>query len=904
MRYNLKILFLLILLLPIKAKVRLLGNGTNTTFKTKVGPTAIFQGNSVRNSRLYVGSAEELENNSYAVCFAQDNISKFIPLFNQDVVFEPNKNLTSKTLAGKTVPVKSDITKTKNPLLSKAIANLGVIGFDVAIVAKTSGIADNSIYLYSDDANNPKLRQTPILKDALGNDAGTIKTILPFDNGIVAAVTPNGSLEFGGPGSGLALVRLMVESVVDKKTKVTDNYALFTATDADETHSLPKNKKVNDLNLAAALDFTSAQVKINQDLSRLIPTSSNVFSELEVGYMSFDATAGNAATAGVKSLVKINVVKDDKLSITSIAPDDIFTGVNDVVGGRGSAVNCNIKFFKQLVTSTKLTYLVVYSVVNNQPKFYALPIVGAQSNKGSLASLNALPREIYNNNEFVGRVFDTPALLPQDFDLANHPELMISGTFDNLPWNKITALDVALDAVLITIGSGPERGVYQKSAIFNQYGVIAGWTPWRRYSAQAEIVGLNLFEDECAVWTVENDGLDVFKTNWGYHPGDCILGGTNSNNGFIQFNNRYFQNGGVQSINEFTFGGLDGIVLTVSAGLETVTIAKTGTGNAPYYVPEIGDYQSYAYASNDGSWPTCPADAKIVAISCGDLGKLGPIVTSTIYDSVSNWLVVAGYDGLAVMADQNGAGWSSLSNLNFAGKFFKIGTDDKISKIDSSNGWLYILNAQKLKRVKLAPSSVLNNSYAQEETLASDKDFGFPLTDFEIFNDYVYLSSGSKLFVLIGSKWTEIGIPGNNLPVSKINIITDYLNGVSQLYVLTSYPGFNNSYLNRYFIKNSNPIPIPLSDRFFKDKLAPFLNFGASVNYFYIDGFRWLKISARNGLADAFLAQLKNKGRPLAGFKGRKLPFVDNSNLVVKGILLESVGSFLINGDFGIWVQE
>lgn len=903
MHYNLKILFLLNLLLPITAKVKLSGNGNNTTFKTKVGPTAIFQGNAVRNSRLYVGSAEELENNPYAVCFAQDNIPRFIPLFTQDVIFEPNKNLTSKTLSGKSVPVQSKIAKTKNPLLSKAIASLGLLGFDVAIVAKTGGIADNFIYLYSDDANNPKLRQTPILKDASGNDAGTIKNILSFDNGIVAAVTPNGSLDYGTTGSGLALVRLLIESIEDKKTKVTDNYALFTATNANETHVLPKNKKVNDLNQAAVLDFSSNQVKINQDLSKLIPTYSHVFNELAVGYMAFDATAGNSADAGVKSLIKINVVKDDKLSISQIAPDDIFTGLNDVVGGLGAAVNCNIKFFKPLVTSTKLTYLVVYSQINNQPKFYALPIVGAQKDKGVLASLNALPKEMYNKNELVGRVFDTPALTPADFDLANHPELVIGGTAD-LPWDKITALNVGLDAVFITIGTGPESGVYQTSAIFNQHGVIAGWTPWTRYSAQAEISDLNLFEDECAVWTVENAGLDVFKNNWGYHAGDGILGGTDNANGFIQFNNQYFQSGGVQELAEFTTGGLDDIALTVCTGLEKVTIAKTGTGSAPYYIPIVGDYQSNAYVSTDGSWPNCPSDAKIIAISGGDLSKLGPIVASTIYESSSNWLVVAGYDGLAVMADQHGAGWSSLSSLNFAGKFFKIGTDHKILKISSSNDWLYILNAQKLKRIKITPSSVSNHSYAQEETLASDTDFGFPLNDFAIFNDYVYLASGSQLFFLDETKWTEIEVPGSNLPVSNINIVADDLNSNAQLNLLTSYSGYNSSYLNRYYIDQASPIPTPLPDKFFKDSPTPFLNFGAFVNYFFTDGYRWLKMSAQNGLAEAYLAQLKNKGKPLAGFKGKKLPFVDCCSLVTKGLLLKSVGSFLINGSFGLWGQE
>jgi hypothetical protein len=903
MRYNLKILFLLSLLIQINAKVKLSGNGTDTTFKTKVGPTSIFQGNAMRNSRLYIGSAEELENNQYAVSFAQDNIPKFIPLFTQDVIFEPNKNLTSRTLEGKSVQVKSDLTKTKNPLLSKAIANLGLLGFDVAIVAKTDGQSDNFIYLYSDDANNPKLRQTPILKDALGNDAGTIKKILSFDNGIVAAVTPNASYEFGPPGSGLALVRLLTESIEDKKTKITDNYALFTATDAEESHSLPANKKVNDLNKAAALDINSDQVKINQTLNKLTPTATDVFSELAVGYMSFDATSGNLATAGVKSLVKINVIKDDKLSITPIGPDDIFTGVNDVVGGRGSAVNCNIKFFKPLVTSTRLTYLIVYSEINNQPKFYALPIVGAQKDKGSLASLSALPKEMYNKNEFVGRVFDTPALTAQDFDLANHPELMIGGTAD-LPWDKITAFNVGLDAVFIIIGSGPERGVYQTSAIFNENGVIAGWTPWCRYSAQSEISDISLFEDECAVWTVENAGLDVFKTNWGYHGGDGILGGTSDDNGFIQFNNKYFNDSGVQGFAEFTSGGLNGIVLTVGTGLAKITIAKTGTGNAPYYVPEVGDYRSHAYISEDGSWPTCPADAKLVAISGGDLDKLGPIVASTIYEEATNWLVVGGYNGLAVMADQNGAGWSNLSGLNFAGKFFKVGADEKILKLIFSNDWLYILNEQKLKRVKLTPSSVLNNSYAQEETLASQEDFGFTLTDFAMFNNYVYLASGSKLFVLIDGKWNEIEIPGTSFPISNIKIIPDYLKSVAQLYVLTSYAGYNTSYFNRYYLSQERPLPLPLPDKFFKDAPTSFLNFGAFVNYFYTDGYRWLKMSARNGLADAYLAQLKNKGRPLAGFKGKKLPFVDNSNLVVKGILLKSVGSFLINGNYGLWGQE
>jgi hypothetical protein len=110
--------------------------------------------------------------------------------------------------------------------------------------------------------------------------------------------------------------------------------------------------------------------------------------------------------------------------------------------------------------------------------------------------------------------------------------------------------------------------------------------------------------------------------------------------------------------------------------------------------------------------------------------------------------------------------------------------------------------------------------------------------------------------------------------------------------------------LNRFWLSKSSPIPLALPDKFYKNSAAPFLNFGAFGDYFFTDGFRWLKMSSQNGNAEAYLAQLKNKGKPLAGFKGKKLPFVSSSSLVTKGLLLRSVGSFLINGSFGLWAQE
>ena len=894
--------------------------GPDQSFAVPVGPSASFDSNSQRKYRLYVGATEEKEDNIFSVAYAQSDNKKFIPLFGEEVLFQNSKTLVLEGSV-KNQKAVNNLEKIKNPLVGKAIAYLDLIGLDPAIVTLKNNIPENFMYLFLNDANSPKLKVSPILNDSNGQESSTIKQMLSLSGSIVAAVSPNGSFEYGQSGSGLALVKQMVETVERQLATCNNNkckkscdfckkscelkvFELFEASDANIDNKLEKNIKLNNLNKAAPLDISSTAVKINENLFSLTPVSTLFYDVLSTGYMGFNATSGSNSNDGLKSLVKIKLAKDDKLSILPIAPDAVFFDNLTCVGGSGANLNINVKFVNHFVTSTKLTYLVVLSVVNNQSFFYALPILAVGLEKGSLASLNALPVQSYKNDLFSGKVFAVPAKTAADFNLVDHPELVV-GSLSPLPVSlqEVSSVLASGDAVLITVNTGENKGVFSTQALFDDNGLIAGWTAWARATGgDAGVDFIKIDEENGEVWSIEKNGLDVFRTTWGYGQEDNILGGTDKTNGFIQTTNNFFKESGVQGINEFIGGTISDMALTVTTGLNKIALAKTGTGSGDFLKPVLGDYLSWASFSEDGAWPsTATENSLFVGISGGKLNDLGPIVTSAIYTNlIESWLVVSGYNGLAIMANNNGHGWLKLESLVFDGEFKKIKSPEKIIKIMADQDWLYILTNKLFQRVKLDSDSILNQEFKELEVLADVKDFK-DMTDFIVFNNKIYLGTTQGLFYY-DSGWQKAVVPGVELPIVSLNVL--FGSYIDQLYVLSGYQGYNESYLNRFFIKKEEIKPIALSDKFFKNSLAPFLNFGSFVDYFYTDGFRWLRMQAENERINAVLAQLKNKGSLFSGIKGLTLPFEPKSSLVVGATSLKSVGSLIINGSFGLWVNE
>lgn len=894
--------------------IKLSGNGESETFTVPVGPYTVFPGSSKINFKLYVGAAEEKEGNDYAVAYAQAGGRKFSPLFSEQVIVRQCRYLCSQGDGNKQTEVTEKKEKLDNPLVGKAIAYLGLVGSDPAIVTIKDGLAENFIYLFIDSASCPTLKTSSKLNDSNGLISKTIKNVLSFNSGIVAAVTPNDDPSYGAPGSGLSLVKNTVESVRKQNNRCSNkncnqncdfckknceisNFDIFAATNAD-----PNSKEK--MNKAAPLDVTSSAVKIGSDLTSLTPTTSFLYDTLSLGYMGFAAQGGADATDGVRGLVRIKS-SNNKLYINPIAPTSVFATENGVVGGLGASLNLNIKFVGSLVTSTLLTYIVVLSEINGEYYFYALPVVGADKDKGALASLNALPKERFTDRDFNGRYFYKPATDPADFNIDEHPELIVGGASD-LPTtlDNVSSVTVSGDAVLISVKDGDTTGVFSTQALFDENGVISGWTNWSRSTGGSNPVSSVIVDDYTStVWTIQNNAYDVYRTAWGYGTGDGILGGTDDTNGYIQLNNDFLQKGGVQGINEFINGSLVDMSWTVTTGLDKVIVARTGTGSGDFPTPVVGNYKSCSVFSNNGSWPAAQVDTKLVGISGGDLEKIGPVVTSSVYTNSDNesWLVVAGFGGLAVMAQDDGHGWVAIDSLVFSGSFKKINSQEQILKLFSDSGWLYILSTYRFERVKLTADSILNGVFSDQEVLATTDSLKALLTDFVLTGDKLYLGTSRYLMYYDGG-WNKVVTPGVSLPIVSLNLLSG--SDIDQLYVLSGYQGYNESYLNRFCIKKDDIVPLPLPDKFTKNSDAPFLNFGSFIDYFYTDGFRRLRMQALNGITEAILAQVKNNGKPFSGIRSVRLPFSPTANMVDRGVTLKSVGSFLINGSFGLWTEE
>src|SRR3990167_4031151 len=928
-----------------KATTTYEGNGTGgATFSFSVGPTAYNLLSKQKIVGFYVGS-DTTTGQDYSVARAFSGGTKFEAL-------TPQKTSVNGSYQD-------------NPLYNAKIDFIDIFGIINPVVVKNG---DKKLYAFKDVASSKELyASTSNANDANAVASAGILGLKSITNAMFLSPVQNSAGgTFGAAGSGIALSAIVDKSEKNAEGKITKLLVELEFLNADPS-SASSNK-----NIAAPLNNSSATLKIGSDVT----INSN---ELDIAwcgalqrfYICFQLTSNAAASSGARA-VAMGYIQNGKIYLQKIAPDALFSGNNQIVGTGDSNEQVSITKVRTMTTSTKLNYLIVVgangaktSVQNN---VYAVPLVNLvkpgtftnNSNQGTLANINQTPTDYFNDNKyFTYRAFTEPATTSaQVFTTSSEAAKVGAGPLPIASTESIADLKVYGDMVVASINSAfsvsDSPGIYQSKAMYDDEGKIKSWTPWQRAGstvAQVSSSLLDFFNGNFMTLTSTTATADtVKKTNWTTNNSDGL---SDPDNGLIQLLDTDFEleNGGLQSLIDFPdyTSGLSDLSLLIATGVRSLALIESGDLQGGFFKPTSGNFSTNSVSSINGTVTTIPSGCKYIKVSGGDLNGVGPIITSTIATNSGDnksWIFIGGTNGVAVLIDSNGNGWtgtiSNLSDLPDNISFKKIGNFKNVVKVFGAGDYLYVLTLNSLDRIELSSTDFLNGAVTKT-TIAKPTEMG--LSKFATFSDIVISESLGILATSVGMyrvgngqnittatqtsdlNWTFINSPGGFGPVFKIYTLSHNVNQNKftengQLYVLNAYIGYNNASISRFSVNLSGAIDnntvswVP--DIFIKDLQSSFVDFSAFREAFTVLGTMQYDTHSKDvnkkdsdgELEKPFAQALRpfiTSGQILTFFDSvtLKLEVPQDSSIMSSPVSLRSAnGGLLVSGNFGLKANE
>jgi hypothetical protein len=880
---------------------------------------------------FFIAANEALAGNKYAVAIAGAGNKKFIALVPEKIKI-------------------NSLGSQDNPLYGAKISDMYVSGTTPNLVVDGStkvsvleGVKNGS------NIDSVSLLQTVDLKGSNSVVVNSILKVAAGDESMLAATTGSGT--FGDTGSGIALtiVKSSSEEIEEKGEKRTIITRVLDTVDA-ATGTSEGNK---------ALALTGATTAIAVDNDATI--NSNVIdihysSILKRYYIALDLTSGASATDKIRA-VAIGRLSGAILNLDSIVVDGAISGTDQIVASEGAAVVAAISKVRTMSTTTHLDYLIVAGGNGTSGNtVYSLPLVNrsrvsnfkseTDTAQGSLAKADQTPTDYFNSsNAFMARSFVTPASSSSDLLTDSSDASKVgAGVLPIGASDSIADMFVVKDAVFVSISddSGSnEPGLWQSQAIFDNEGKIVNWTAWQKVAAANGKVFSAGIESESGNFTfVTENGSGVAKTVkrtvWSNPDGNGLLGGTTSDgsNGLLSLMSAQLpqSEGGVQDYSIFKSTGLAGSFnILCATGLRNVLLAKTRNSSGSV----VGDYSTSSVSSSDGSMPTAVAGTNFVSIANGALKNIGSITTSEIATNGSDfWLVAGGVNGLAILTDGSGEGWTSTISdfTGMSGSFKEIGNFSFVRKIVSNSNFLYVLTSTGLYRAALTSAGVLANTVSfttLAEVSEKNSPNGTAFFDLLISGDLCLLATSLGLYRTGNSQsissstspddvnWTQVTVPDGLQPILKLiptssNLEESGFSTKGQVNVLSAYVGYQLAKLNRLYVNLSGSVDDDtvrvVPDRFFSTETSYFVNFGDFRSSYFTNGASFFSTRAADVAGAAALTILPAKLR-----SGHY--FVDASSKNIEAGLADFyqvgnlsivpyLGSMIFNGDFGFKVNE
>lgn len=872
-----------------------------------------------------------------------------VPLNNFAISAASQKNQTFRGLTPPFVTLNNRKSRI-NPLTGAKITHLTKTSYKP--VATKEG--DSAIYIIDEYFATPDINvfSSENLNDSNGIEAHQIlalesdnaeitkmpETVMQ-DSFIFAAVSnPTGS--FDGNGSGLAIAQL--QAIRDAQGKVTFRFENFNAQTGDSG------------NLAYPIDKSTDAIKINSDVAAIGNMVDMHFDKsLNRLYVALNVESNTGSNDGARA-VFIAGLAGNRLVSMPITPNSVIASNNQIVGALGASEQIQIHRVRTMLTTTHLNYLIVVgnNGTNTAQNVFALPLVNNTEGPfhGELANVNAQPATFFLNGDpakFLKRSFIIPAENPDDVYTNQSPQAIV-GSNSVLPSN-ITDINVVGDSVFVSVvdsGNGETPGIFYSQALFDNLGRIIAWTPWKK-SLTGPIQGFALDPICGNFWFIPNKAgttNDVFKTQWSEGQSELEK--------FVQ--RQFCTAAGVIGLFDFPLNK-PGFSQTLGSRLSVVALTSTDKvlllqsgkdNNNSIFGPELLNSELKFLNSTDGSLTQFEKSATSIAISGGELNKIGFITSADIIsDGTNGWLVVGGSAGLAILAKPDGSGWNATVGLerDFVGltndmSFKILGNYKNIKKVVAIDNRLYVLTNNMLDRIEITSASIefnqinnINIAHAQEGPFTSTDFFSDviisePLGTLATSNGLFTTPSTSNIATAIHHNdilWQVVSLPevaGTFCgfgPVSRLLAISPngFETGVSKngnIYALNGYVGYNEAQVYRFFVNQNNGASsnalLLFPDMFILNKPTFYINLEDYRNYFITDGA--INAISRSSYAGSSpkLWLLNYPLRSGQRFAAKNPTLLDLSIQQCKSIGRltrdSASGSWLIYGDFGIRINQ
>ena len=855
------------------------------------------------NGTFYEGAHEVVVDNQFSLSRLLPGTKKFAPLTPATVSINGTPDLD-------------------NPLFGAKIIALGLLGKEVGFFMEDMPVvvSENkpaTVYLFEDiNTSSGKITLVPSsdVHDANGSvSSGIIDLATNATSHVFAAVKPNDG-EFGQAHSGIALLVRGTVEVPDEGDKK-KTLRIFNEVNA-HTGSIIQPQ-------ALRLDATSPAIIIDNPLTTIVENQVAMHWDpsLERLFVGLQTTAGNNTNDGTRAVAVVKFIENGAIALETIAPDDVFiTGdVTNIIGARGADQQVSIHSLKTMWTSTALHYLIVVGNVGDpastQQSVFALPLVSTGDSKGMIASNNAQPQNIFKNAtvpRLIGRVVSQPALTPEEMTHTTDIPAQVGG--GSLLAGPIVDIIIRDDTVFAFVGEN-SPGVYSSQALFDATGKITAWTQWQRAAGTTDnIFGAALSGVEGAFILASGTTTDtvstIKRTVWSNGSLESLQPLTT-----ILDNTFAPANGGVQGMQLFPAItlGLHDITLLAAGGIGAVALAQTGTINSDgIVIPTVGSDYNNSASFTQGTI-TDDVTAKTVIISGGALTAVGPITALEIGGNVqpgshpNSWLFVGGSNGLAVLAQEDGTGWNTLTELgnNFSGlvsgmRFMNIGNYTFVKKIIYEGdlityNFLYVITHNKIDRINLDTSHFETNTL-DVTTIATIGDNGVSTRGGfldGIFSQALGIIATTDQLLRIGNnkdirtitnqqdaQWTPVaigenaGAPTALYTVTTTNRLQDITrNTGGYFYVLTADAGLNQSRINRFAVEalaSDDAVQATtiqaFDDLFVKNIPSFLLSFGEFRSNFSTDGALYFATRNKNNVLAPIAMLTPAQPVPRVGF--------------------------------------
>jgi len=642
--------------------------------------------------------------------------------------------------------------KTENPLYNADIAHLSLSGpYPVAVPAtrnpnyvdsNTTGTNQNIVMVLSATKGDFVLTNTKKINDSNGNQTGGISGLASSTSHIFAAVNHTEEATFGGTNSGIAVVKSTGVDLtpIDATTGQEGNKSVTVKTVAgsDATNIDLLDGAVMFWDSILKRLFIGLQGKINSNDSTFI-------SGVLVGRMDGDKLI-------LEPVVPASVIGTDTATdkIVAFHKDTLITAPDEHVA---------IHNIKTMYTSTGKAYLIANgNIYNNlgsiiKTELFALPIITTSDDKsliGTLAKKDSVTQE------------DAPTI-PGELRTKTDAEAKTGqGTVPDTVENMFTLGD----AVYACCAGSAEnaKGIFKSTAIFDEDGLIRGWTPWQRVMGSTDpVLNAHIDIETGQFWylTQTNNPGDTVKTTL-WSQNDTELLGNLHKKLVLELPKEI---GGIHQLFNFdekTASFLeDEFSMMVATGYQKVALIRSGKVDG-VFVPTSGTDFSTNLVDN------------VKIFNNNDLQNIGPIccaATSLSSDTDEGWLFVGGYGGAAVLRKgSDGTGWTQLddltNNISTPGFTFKeIGDFSRVHKLVCDNEYLYVLTPRALYRIAMDADKFKDTSpdALTATVIAQPVSSNDSLLDFLVSGNVGMLATTSGLYrtsngqtIKSGSSWTEV----------------------------------------------------------------------------------------------------------------------------------------------------